>query len=87
MIRETFLPRIFFGNTKNLFPVVGVLSTIPVKKYGLGLLNLVTSSQEKYLSSTRGSTEIVRAVTGGGVFSNRGSTHPKILDFFNMPEK
>ena len=43
---------------------------MPVKKYGLGLLNLVTSSQEKYLSSQRGITELVQAVTGGGAFSN-----------------
>ena len=41
-----------------------------VKKYGLGLLNSVTSVQDKYLNSTRGSTELVRAVTEGGAFSN-----------------
>ena len=41
-----------------------------VKKSVLGLLNTVTSEQEKYLSSTRGSVELVWAVTGGGAFSN-----------------
>ena len=51
MIRETFLPRLFSGKTKTLSPIVGALSTIPVNKFGLGLLNPVTSSQEKYLSS------------------------------------
>ena len=66
MIQETFLPRIFFVNTKTLFPVVGALSTMRVKKFGLGILNPVTSYQEKYLSSTQGSLELVRAVTGGG---------------------
>ena len=43
MTRETFLPRLFFGNTKTLSPVVGALSMIPVSKAGLGLLNPVTS--------------------------------------------
>ena len=70
MIQETFLPCIFFGNTKTLSPIVGALSTMPVKKAGLGLLNPVTSEKEKYLSSQRGSAELIRAVTGGGAFSN-----------------
>ena len=39
---------------------------MPVRKYELGLLNPVTSYQEKYLSSTRRSAELVRAVMGGG---------------------
>ena len=52
MIRKTFSPRLFFRKTKTLSPVVGALSTMPVRKYGLGLLNPVTSEQEKYLSST-----------------------------------
>ena len=43
---------------------------MPVKKSELGLLNTVTSSQEKYLSYQRGSAELVQAVTGGGEFSN-----------------
>ena len=70
MIQETFLPRLFFGKAKNISPVVGALSTMLVKKAGLGLLNSVTSDREKYLSSTRGSAELVQAVTGGGAFSN-----------------
>ena len=55
IIRETFLPRLFFGNKKNMYPVVGALSTMMVKKSVLVLLNPVTSAQEKYLSSTQGS--------------------------------
>ena len=43
IIRETFLSRIFFGKTKILSPISGSLSTIPLKKPGLGLLNPVTS--------------------------------------------
>ena len=70
IICETFLPRIFFVNTKTLFPVVGALSTMRVKKFGLGILNPVTSYQEKYLSSTRGRAELVRSVTGGWGLSN-----------------
>ena len=41
-----------------------------VKKFGLGILNPVTSYQEKYLSSTRGRAELVRSVTGGWGLSN-----------------
>ena len=69
MIQETFLPCIFFGNTKTLSPIVGALSTMPVKKAGLGLLNPVTSEKEKYLSSQKGRAELIRAVIGGGAFS------------------
>ena len=43
---------------------------MPVKKAGPGLLNSVTPAQENYLSSMEGSAEVVRAVTGGGGFSN-----------------
>ena len=68
-IRKTFLPRLFFRKTKTLYPIVGSISTIPVKKSGLVLLNPVTSAQENYLRSTQGSVELVRAVTGGGGFS------------------
>ena len=70
VIQETFLPRIFFGKTKSLSPIVGDLSTVPVEKSGLGLLNPVTSAKEKYLSSQQGSTELIWAVMGGGAFSN-----------------
>ena len=55
---------------KTLFPVIGALSTMKVKKSGMGLLNQGTSTQDKYLSSTWGSVELVWAVTGGGVFYN-----------------
>ena len=64
MIWELFLPRLFFGKTKNLLPIVGTISTMPIKMDGLGLLNPVTSAKEKCLSSQRGSVEIIRYVTG-----------------------
>ena len=70
MIQETLLPHLFFGNTKSLSPIVGAISTMPVKKFGLGLLNPVTPAQDKYLCSQRGSAELVWAVTGEGEFSN-----------------
>ena len=60
----------FLQESKTLSTIVGSLSKIPVKESGLGLLNPVTSAQEKYLSSNRGSVELVQAVTGGGAFSN-----------------
>ena len=50
--------------------MVGTLSTMLVKKSGLGLLNSVTSTNEKYLSSKRSRTELIQDVMGEGVFSN-----------------
>ena len=41
------LPRLFFGKYKYFSPVVVTLSTMPVKKGGLGLQDLVTSSNDK----------------------------------------
>ena len=70
MIQETFLPRPFFRRTKTLSPTVVTISTMPIKVDGLGLLNPVKSAKEKYLSSHRGSSELIRAMTGGGAFSN-----------------
>ena len=52
MIRETFLPCLFLRKTKTFSPIVGAISTMPVRKAGLGLLNTVTSSHENYLNST-----------------------------------
>ena len=45
MIRENVLPRLFFGNTKYLLPIVGYLSTMMVKTIRLGLLNPATSAK------------------------------------------
>ena len=70
MIQENFLYRPFFRKTKTLSPIVGDIVTMPFKKYGLGLLNPVTSAQEKYLISQWGSAELIQAVTEGGTFSN-----------------
>ena len=66
----TFLPRLFFGKTKYLSPIVGSLSTMPVKKYGLLILNPVTTAKENYLSSQQVSAELIRAVTGVVKFYN-----------------
>ena len=43
---------------------------MPVKKSGLGLLNPVTSTNKKYLSVQRASTELIWSVTGEGAFYN-----------------
>ena len=43
---------------------------MPVKKSGLGLLNLVTSAHDNYLRSTWRNAELVQTVTEGGEFSN-----------------
>ena len=50
MIQKTFLPRLFFGKSKTLSPIIGTLSKMSLNKYGLGLLNPVTSAKKKYLS-------------------------------------
>ena len=64
------LPLLLLGKTKTLSPIVGDISTMSVRKAKLVLLNPVTSDQEKYLSSTRGSAELVQDVTGGEGFSS-----------------
>ena len=61
---------IFFGKTKTLSAIVGDLSKMQMKIYGLGILNPVPSAKEKYLSSQWGSVELIWAVTGGGALSN-----------------
>ena len=50
MLWETLLPRLLFAKSKNISPIVGTLSRMMGKKYGLGLLNLVMSVNKKYLS-------------------------------------
>ena len=42
---------------------------------GIGLLNPMKLEQEKYLIPQRGSTELVRAVLGGGAFYNANHLH------------
>ena len=64
MLWEKKLSRLLFRNTKTLSPIVGSLSTMPVKKSGLGLLNPVTPAKEKCLSSQMGSAELIRGVRG-----------------------
>ena len=70
IIWENFLLRLFFGKTKLLLLIIGDLSTMLVKKFGLGLLNPVTSVNDKYLSYQRARAELIWAVTGVGAFSN-----------------
>ena len=41
LLRETFLPHIFFRKLKSLTPIVGTLITILVKKADLGIKNSV----------------------------------------------
>ena len=70
MIRETFLSHLFSIKTKPLPPIVGALSTIPVKKVGLGLLNTVTSAKDKYISYHQASAELIKDMMGERAFSN-----------------
>ena len=49
ILQETFLPCLFFGESKSLTPLIGTLSTMPVKKDSLGFQNTVTSVNENFL--------------------------------------
>ena len=69
ILLENVLPRLLFKKTKTLLPIVGSLSMIPVKKVVLGLLNPVMSEKEKYVSSQRGSAELIWYMTDGGSLS------------------
>ena len=71
ILQETLFPRLFFGKTESLSPIVGTLSTMLIKVVRLGLLNQVTSAKEKPLISQWVSAELIRAVTRG-----RGSPMP-----------
>ena len=70
MIQENVLPHLFYGKTKTLSLIVGGLSMMPVNKSRLTLLHPVKLAQKKYLSSQRGSSELVRSMMGGRAFSN-----------------
>ena len=59
MLQENFLPQLFFGKSKSLSPIIRTLSTMLVKKSGLGLLNVMTFVKEKYLTLQRASTELI----------------------------
>ena len=69
LLWETFLPRLFFCKSKYIPPIVGTLSTIPVKRSGLDLPKPVISANERFLSSQRASMELILAVMGGNEFS------------------
>ena len=69
VLRETFLPRLLFGKQKTLPPIVGDLSTFPVKKYGLFLQNPVTPAAEKYTGSLHVSYKLIGAVMDERDFS------------------
>ena len=56
---ETFFPCPFFGKSKTLYPVVVTLSTMLVKKTGMGLLNHVKSVNIKYLRLKLASTDLI----------------------------
>ena len=64
VLRETFLPCLFFEKLKTLPPAVGILIVLTVKKYGLVLQNLVTSAANKSMSLLCERYELVGVVTG-----------------------
>ena len=74
---ETFLPFLFFGKSKPLPSIVETVSTIPVKKSSLGLQDLVTSANYKYLSLIRTNINLIVVITGERGFSTAG--HPLVL--------
>ena len=50
--------------------MISFIVTYLLSGFRLGLLNPVTIENEKYLSSQRASVELIRDMTGGGVFYN-----------------
>ena len=60
----------FYQKEKELSPIIGYLSTIMAQKYGLGILNPVTSEKYKYLSSQRAIAQLIRSKTGVGELSD-----------------
>ena len=44
---DTFLPHLYFGESETLLPIIATLSTMPVKKYGLGLNYMVKSNKQE----------------------------------------
>ena len=52
-IRENVFHRLFFSEIKSLSPIVGDISTMPVKKYVLVPMNPVTLAKDKCLSSQK----------------------------------
>ena len=69
-VQEIFLLSIFFGKIKSLSLIVGTLITTLVKKYGLVLLDPVTSAKYKDLSSQQAIVELIWDFMGGGEFYN-----------------
>ena len=67
-LRETFLSRFFFGHPPPP-PIVGALSTLTVKKSGMGLQNPVMSAKDKYTISLCAIDELIGEVKGEMVFS------------------
>ena len=69
LLQDTFLLCLLFGKPKSLSPIVGTLSMSVVNKSGIGLQDLVTSANKKYLSLLCVIRDIIRAVTGERSFS------------------
>ena len=64
LLQETFLPRLFLVKYKSLPPIVVTLSTMEIKKSGIGLQYPITSVNEKYLSLMCANKNLIGAVTG-----------------------
>ena len=64
LIRGTFFTHFFFEESKYLLPIVGTLSTISVKKCGIGLQEPVTPDNKKYLSLICVGSKLTGSVMG-----------------------
>ena len=59
LLQEKNLPCFPSGKLKYLLPIVETFSTMPVKKYGPGLQNPVTSANEKYQNVLPASSKLI----------------------------
>ena len=73
MLQENFLTCLLFGNLNYLSTSLGTISTMPVNKTSLGLLNPMASTNFKYLHLQGASTDLIRSVKVEGEFSNANS--------------
>ena len=63
LLQETFLPRLLFGKSKYLLPIVGTLSTMQAKKSGPILQDPEKSANEKYILLLHTKSELIGAIT------------------------
>ena len=71
-LQEIFLLCLLFEKPRFIPPIVGTLIKILLKKSSLGLQDLLTSDDKKYLSLICASSELIASIPGERKFSTSG---------------